>query len=248
MKIFDSHFHIINPEFPLFENNGYLPLNFTIEDYQKKTQDLGIVGGAVVSGSFQKFDQEYLIDALNKLGKNYFGVANIPMHMRLADLEKLNKSNIVGVRFNVKRGGSEGIDNLVELSNRLFDKYNWHTELYIDSKDLKELNPILMDIPKFSIDHLGLSKEGILSLYHWAEKGVKIKASGFGRINFDPITVMKNIYSINPTSLMFGTDLPSTRANIPFSVKDVELIKENFTELEQQNIFYRNSEEWYIKT
>ena len=95
MKVFDSHFHIINPEFPLFENNGYLPPNFTIEDYQKKTQDLGIVGGAIVSGSFQKFDQEYLIDSLNKLGKNYFGVANIPMKMRQEDLEKLNKSNIV---------------------------------------------------------------------------------------------------------------------------------------------------------
>ena len=169
------------------------------------------------------------------------------MKMRQEDLEKLNKSNIVGVRFNLKRVCSEGIDNLVELSNRLLDKYNWHTELYIDSKDLKELNPILMDIPKFSIDHLGLSKEGILSLYHWAEKGVKIKATGFGRINFDPITVMKKIYSINPNSLMFGTDLPSTRASIPFSIKDIELIKENFTELEQQNIFYRNSEEWYIK-
>ena len=247
MKIFDSHFHIINPKYPLFENNGYLPPDFTIQNYHEQTQNIEIIGGAIVSGSFQKFDQEYLTDSLNKLGGNYFGVANIPLEMGHEELDRLNRSNIVAVRFNLKRGGSESIHNLVKLSNCLFDKYNWHTELYVDSKDLKELNPILMEIPRFSIDHLGLSKNGIKELYYWAEKGVKIKATGFGRIDFDPLTIMKKIYSINPKSLMFGTDLPSTRAKAPFTMKDVELINNNFTELEQQNIFYKNAEEWYVK-
>ncbi|WP_234859100.1 amidohydrolase family protein [Aquimarina aquimarini] len=247
MKIFDSHFHIINPKYPLFENNGYLPPEFTIKKYHEQTQNLEIAGGAIVSGSFQKFDQEYLIDSLNQLGDNYYGVANIPLEMKQKDVDRLNKSNIVAVRFNLKRGGSESIDNLVKLSNRLFDNYNWHTELYVDSKDLKELNPILKEIPQFSIDHLGLSKSGIKELYYWAEKGIKIKATGFGRIDFAPIPIMKKIYSINPKSLMFGTDLPSTRAQTPFTIKDVALIKDNFTEPELQNIFYKNAEEWYIK-
>ncbi len=247
MKIFDAHFHIINPQYPLFENNGYLPPDFTIKNYKEETEHLEIVGGAIVSGSFQKFDQKYLIDALNKFGTGYFGVANIPLEMNHDELNQLKQSNIVAVRFNLKRGGSESIDNLVKLSNHLFDTYNWHTELYVDSKDLKMLKPILMEIPQFSIDHLGLSKSGIKELYYWAEKGVKIKATGFGRIDFNPLAVMKKIYSINPKSLMFGTDLPSTRAATPFTIKDVELIKDNFTEPEQQNIFYKNAEEWYVK-
>lgn len=248
MKIFDAHFQIIDPRYPLFENNGYLPPDFTISDYKEKTQSLDVLGGAIVSGSFQKFEQEYLIDSLNKLGNNYFGVANIPLKMRREELDRLNSSNIVAVRFNLKRGGSESIDNLVKLSNHLFDNYNWHTELYVDSKDLKELNSILKQIPQFSIDHLGLSKNGINELYYWAENGVKIKATGFGRIDFDPLPIIKKIYSINLKSLMFGTDLPSTRARTPFTLKDVALIKNNFTELEQQNIFYKNAEEWYTKT
>ena len=247
MKIFDAHFHIINPEFPLFENNGYLPPYFTIENYKERTRNFVIDGGAIVSGSFQKFDNEYLLDALNKLGETYFGVANIPIDIDESEIDRLNKSNIVAVRFNLKRGGSEAIENLVELSNRLFHKYNWHTELYVDSKDLKELRPILTRIPKFSIDHLGLSKEGILELYRWAEKDVKIKATGFGRIDFDPIPVMKKLNDINPKSLMFGIDLPSTRAKYPFSIKDIALIKANFTESVQQNIFYNNAKEWYGK-
>lgn len=44
MKIFDSHFHIINPKYPLFENNGYLPPDFTIKNYNEQTQNLEIVG------------------------------------------------------------------------------------------------------------------------------------------------------------------------------------------------------------
>lgn len=247
MKIFDSHFHIINPKFPLVENNGYLPPSFTVENYRKKVKDYGIVGGAIVSGSFQKFDQEYLLDSLKTFRKNYFGVANIPIEMKNSELEKLNESNIRAVRFNLKRGGSESLENMVELSNKLHNNYGWHTEFYVDSKDLKELKTTLEQIPKFSIDHLGLSKNGLMDLYYWAEKGIKIKATGFGRVDFNPITVMKKIYLINPDSLMFGTDLPSTRAKEPFTYEHLKRLKDNFSEEEQRKILYQNAKDWYEK-
>lgn len=247
MKIFDSHFHIINPKFPLVENNGFLPPDFTVENYQKEVKDFGVVGGAIVSGSFQKFDYEYLLDSLKTLGKNYFGVANVPIEMKKSELERLNESNIGAVRFNLKRGGSESLENMVELSNKLYNTYGWHTELYIDSINLKELKKTLEQIPKFSIDHLGLSQSGLMDLYYWAEKGVKIKATGFGRVDFNPITIMKKIYSINPDSLMFGTDLPSTRAKKPFTYEHLKRVKDNFSEDEQRKILYQNGKDWYDK-
>lgn len=243
--LFDAHFHIINPKFPLVENNGYLPPEFAAEDYLKATGQYGISGGAIVSGSFQAFDQEYLIDALETLGSNFFGVANIPFDIKDKELERLNKANVVAVRFNVQRGGSEKIEHIEKLSNYLFDRYGWHTELYIDSKELSSLKSVLQNIPKFSIDHLGLSASGLDDLYSWVEKGVKVKATGFGRIDFDPIPVMKTIYNINPQALMFGTDLPSTRAKIPFSERDIWAIADNFSTDELENIFYNNALEWY---
>ena len=227
------------------ENKGYLPPDFTVENYQEKVKDFGIVGGAIVSGSFQKFNQEYLLDSLKEFGENYFGVANIPIGIKNSELEKLNESNIRAVRFNLKRGGSENLENMVELSNKLYDSYGWHTELYVDSKDLKELKRILKQIPRFSIDHLGLSKTGLMELYYWAEKGVRIKATGFGRLDFNPITIMKSIYSINPDSLMFGTDLPSTRAKKPFTYEHLKRLKDNFSEDEQKRILYQNANDWY---
>lgn len=245
MKIFDSHFHIINPKFPLVENNGYLPPAFTTVDYTKSTKKYEIVGGAIVSGSFQAFDQDYLVDALQTLGKNYVGVANIPSDISDEELERLNIANVVAVRFNVKRGGSEKFEKIEELSNRLFEKYGWHTELYIDSIKLAEFKSVLENIPYFSIDHLGLSKKGLEDLYYWVDKGIRVKATGFGRIDFEPVSAMKIIYEINPKALMFGTDLPSTRVKIPFTEKDVRLIKENFSPKELENIFYNNAFDWY---
>ena len=105
MKIFDAHFHIIDPKFLLVANNGYLPTEFTAEDYINRTDNYGITGGAIVSGSFQAFDQEYLIDALKTLGNDFYGVANIPATISDEELERLDNANIRAVRFNVKRGG-----------------------------------------------------------------------------------------------------------------------------------------------
>lgn len=63
-RIFDAHCHIIDPQFPLIANNGYLPDPFGVGDYLATVQPLGVQGGAVVSGSFQGFDQGYLLQAL----------------------------------------------------------------------------------------------------------------------------------------------------------------------------------------
>ena len=42
-----------------------------------------------------------------------------------------------------------------------------------------------MSLPAVSIDHIGLSKAGFLTLLKLAEKGVRVKATGFGRVDFD---------------------------------------------------------------
>lgn len=245
MKIFDSHFHIIDPNFPLVENNGYLPDPFTVDDYAKAFSKYTISSGAVVSGSFQAFDQTYLLNSLNRLGENFYGVANIAADTPKALLDQLNESNVVAVRFNVKRGGSESLDKIEYLSNYLYDHYNWHTELYIENKDLPALRPLLEKIPKFSIDHLGLTKEGLPELFYWVERGVKVKATGFGRMELNAIDIMTQIHAINPASLMFGSDLPSTRATFPFSENDIDLIVNSFDELDLVSIFYQNAQRWY---
>ncbi|WP_405876638.1 hypothetical protein OG762_46275 [Streptomyces sp. NBC_01136] len=35
--VFDAHLHIIDPRFPLIENDGCLPPTFTVEQYRERT-------------------------------------------------------------------------------------------------------------------------------------------------------------------------------------------------------------------
>ena len=244
-KVFDSHFHIIDKRFPLKENQGYLPGNFTVEDYQNRTSDYNIKGGAIVSASFQAFDQTYLISALEDFGSGFVGVSQIPSDISDRELDKLNNAGVRAIRFNLYRGGSESVEHLEQLSNRVYEMFGWHCELYIDSKDLFDLSHILIKLPRLSIDHLGLSIEDFPTLLSLVEKGITIKASGFGRVNFDVRSVIEEIVSINPNALIFGTDLPSTRAPRAYKDNDMLMIIETLGEELAQKVLYDNAINFY---
>lgn len=244
-KLFDSHFHIIDKSFPLVENQGYLPDNFSTTAYLDRTKDYSVLGGAIVSGSFQGFDQDYLLAALAELGPNFVGVAQLPATVSDAELIRLDRAGVRGVRFNLKRGGSEDVAKLDRFSRRVYEQVGWHTELYVDSKDLSELHNILIQLPRVSIDHLGLSQAGLPALLSLVEKGVFVKATGFGRVDFTVKSVLRQITAINPDALMFGTDLPSTRAPRPYSDDDYLIVIDALGEKLAQKVFYENGVKFY---
>lgn len=225
-RFFDSHFHIIDPRFPLVANQGYLPPTFTIADYRVSTANFNIIGGAVVSGSFQGFDQRYLVAALLELGERFVGVTQLPATVSDEEILELDEVGVRAVRFNLYRGGSESIDRLEEMARRVFDLAGWHVELYINSCNLPDFMPRLLALPRVSIDHLGLAREGLPHILKLAEQGAFIKATGFGRCDFEVAEALRSIYSANPRALIFGTDLPSTRAPRPFADTDVTLVLE----------------------
>ncbi len=247
IKFFDSHLHIIDSDFPLYENQGYLPEPFTTSMYLSQLSNYELMGGAIVSGSFQKQDQTYLLDALKKLGENYIGVTQLLANTPDETILSLDKAGVRAVRFNLKRGGSEDISKIAYFANRIYELSNWHVELYIDSTDLKDLFSTLIALPSVSIDHLGLNIKGFNTLLKLVEHGVKVKATGFGRVNFDPASAITAIYSANPNSLMFGTDLPSTRAPRPFEDNDISIITNNLGEEGINKILFQNAYDFYFK-
>ena len=247
-KYFDCHFHIIDKHFPVVANQGFMPDAFTSEDYLERLKAVGLCGGAVVSGSFQAFDQSYLLHALKILGPTFVGVTQVPQSVSDQELQELNSAGVRAVRFNVKRGGSEDIRHLENFARRVHQLVGWHTELYVDSAELADLYETLMTLPAVSIDHLGLSKAGFPTLLKLAEKGVRVKATGFGRVDFDVRPALTDLYAANPRSLMFGTDLPSTRAPRPYQDDDYTLVLETLGEEKAADVFYNNAIEFYRPT
>jgi predicted TIM-barrel fold metal-dependent hydrolase len=243
--LFDSHFHIIDRRFPLTPNNGYLPDDLTCGDYRAQVAQYDLRGGAIVSGSFQTFDQSYLLDALYNLGPLFVGVTQLPATVSDQEILDLDGAGVRAMRFNLKRGGSENVQHLNAMARRVHELAGWHVELYVDSRELDGLFDTLVALPAVSIDHLGLAKEGFGMLLKLAENGVRVKATGFGRVDFDVPTALRELYAANPACLMFGTDLPSTRAPRPYCDDDFLLVANTLGDEAARAIFFDNAAEFY---
>jgi predicted TIM-barrel fold metal-dependent hydrolase len=224
MALFDAHLHIVDPRFPLVANQGYVPDPFTVADYRARTAGLDVTGGAVVSGSFQSDDQEYLRAALAGLGPSFAGVTQLPPDVSDAEILSLHAAGVRAVRANLFRGGAARLASVEALARRVWDLAGWHVELYVDAADLPELEPRIAALPKVSIDHLGLTAGGRGALLRLVAGGARVKATGFGRVELDVPATLRAIDAVDPGALMAGTDLPSTRARRPFADEDLELI------------------------
>jgi predicted TIM-barrel fold metal-dependent hydrolase len=243
--VFDAHFHVIDPRFPLVPNQGYRPEPFTCADYRAATEPLGVGGGVLVSGSFQAFDQGYLVAALDALGPSFVGVTQLPASAADREILELDRAGVRAVRFNLKRGGSADVGDLDAIARRIHELAGWHVELYVDGRDLADLFDVLRSLPAVAIDHLGLSRAGLPTLLRLVESGARVKATGFGRLDFEPGPVLRDIARASPDALLFGTDLPSTRAPRPFREEDLRLIEDCLEPELAAKALYRNAVAFY---
>src|SRR3954447_19116536 len=239
-RLFDSHCHIIDHRFPIVANQGYTPPNFTLADYQAQSKPLGVIAGAVVSGSFQANDQTYLMDLLPKLGTGWVGVTQIPNDTPDAEIARLNGVGVRAVRFNVFRGRIDSVDDIVALATRVHSVAGWHSEIYADAAALAPHVDKLSKLPQISIDHLGMTEAGVPALLDLVAAGCKVKATGFGRTKLDVPKTLEAVARKNSTALVFGTDIPSTRAARPFEAADIDLVERVLGRELAQKAFWDN--------
>ena len=157
----------------------------------------------------------------------------------------LHEASVRAVRFNLYRNEADQLDYLANMADRVFELAGWHVELYLNGKQLEDLYSKLIALPAVCIDHLGLQKCGLPNLYRLAEEGVHTKATGFGRIDFDAIAVLKQLYAINPDGVMFGTDLPCTRAARPYHEQGYLNTLDILGERGAENVFFNNARRFY---
>ena len=172
-------------------------------------------------------------------------MTQVPVSVSDEELVELDRAGVRAVRFNLKRGGSEEVNHLDRLARRVHELVGWHVELYVDSSQLAALSPVLVALPAVSIDHLGLSSAGFVTLLKLVEHGVHVKATGFGRVDFDVKTALTDLFAANPDSLMFGTDLPSTRAPRPYEDSDFALVVEALGDEGACKVLYENAVTFY---
>jgi predicted TIM-barrel fold metal-dependent hydrolase len=173
------------------------------------------------------------------------GVTQLPASVGAEEILALHRAGVRAVRFNLVRGGSAPLDRLEELAARVFALAGWHAELYVDGRDLATLEPRLAALPRVSVDHLGLHGDGLPALLRLVERGVKVKATGFGRGDLDVPEALRAIAAADPGALLFGTDLPSTRAPRPFADADVDLVTAALGPELARRALHDNAAAWY---
>ena len=177
-------------------------------DYRRRTAGLDVVGGAVVSGSFQGFDQTYLLDALRRLGPGFVGVTQLPPTVADEEILALDAAGVRALRFTLARGGSLDVD----LALRVHELAGWHAEVY--ATDLPAHEERLRALPRLVIDHLGMNPEGLATA---VRLGAMVKVTP---------RVRGDLAAVPAEKLMFGTDLPGTRAARRFDRADLDRVRE----------------------
>jgi hypothetical protein len=133
------------------------------------------------------------------------GVTQLPPTADHEEIRALDAAGVRGVRFNLRHGGSLDID----FALRVHELAGWHAEVY--ATDLPAHEGRLRELPRLVVDHLGMNPDGLAAA---VRLGAMVKATPRFRGDLDAVA---------PDRLLFGTDLPGTRAPRTFEPADLEV-------------------------
>ena len=225
----DTHVHIFESHFPLFEGRGYNPPDSTLEDLIHLHQTLGIDRVVFTQPSVYGVDNSAILKGMNvlneKIPNKARGVCAIKMDASENFLQELHEQGIRGVRLNLDNKGGMPLE-LKEIS-KLEDKIKslgWHLEYLFPGKDIVELEPVLSNasVP-ISIGHFayqpataGINSDGFKTLLKLVKDGnTWIKISGANRVSetdlppYDDVLPMaRALVEANSDNVMWGTDWP----------------------------------------
>ncbi|NCF47051.1 MAG: amidohydrolase family protein [Alphaproteobacteria bacterium] len=225
----DTHVHIFESHFPLFEGRGYNPPNSTLEDLIHLHTTLGVDRVVFTQPSVYGVDNSAILKGMNvlneKVANKARGVCAIKMDASDASLEELHDQGIRGVRLNLDNKGGMPLE-LTEIS-KLEDKikgFGWHLEYLFPGKDIVELESVLSNasVP-VSIGHFayqpataGINADGFKTLLRLVKDGnTWIQISGANRVSetdlppYDDVLPMaRALVEANPDNVMWGTDWP----------------------------------------
>lgn len=259
MDIIDSHFHIIGAR-DMEPSLPFAPPPFTVDTYLQVTDriDGGRITGGVVVGGSKNERAETLLESLEQLelearsrgfaradGRNFIGMITGTADLGAERVLTLHAAGVRGIRFNLLRGQPIAEGDLLAVAEKVHDIAGWTTDIAVDIAERPDLADALVDLPAVCINHLGVSGVGVPKLVELASRGVRVKATGFGRIDFAAADALDKVHRANPEALMFGTDLPGTRAQRRFEQGDVDLLVDVLGEWEMRRIMHDNAADFY---
>jgi predicted TIM-barrel fold metal-dependent hydrolase len=237
----DAHCHVFGPvdRFPFAAERAYTPPDAGFEDIERLHARLGLQRAVLVQASCHGTDNSAMVDALERSGGRYAGVAMITPSFTDREIGELHDAGVRGARFNfvAHLGGAPDMDAFWAVVARVA-KIGWHVVLHFDARDLPAYADLLERIPApYVIDHmarvdaaLGIEQEPFQRLCElMGDDRAWVKISGAERLSregppayVDVVPFARALIEIAPERVLWGTDWP--HPNVPRVPDDGDLV------------------------
>lgn len=234
----DCHCHVFGPaaRFPYAPVRSYTPEDAPLEAYLALLDRLGLAHGVLVQPSAYDRDNRAMLDALSLAPQRLRGVAVGGAELTASTLRAWHAVGVRGLRANeFRRDGKPYYQNGVRLAEiepfySQMAELGWHLQLWLDTRDLPELLPLLARVPvPVVVDHMGrmdhrhgVDHPGFQALARGVAEGrLWAKLSGTYRLGASAPDYLEArpfheaLVAANPRQLVWGTDWPHPRPEGP---------------------------------
>jgi 2-pyrone-4,6-dicarboxylate lactonase len=223
------HAHILGPahRYPYSPRRVYTPPDCLLPDYERVLGALGLERAVLVQPSVYGEDNAALLEALERGGGRFRGVAVVAGDVADAELQRLHARGVRGVRANVvdvpgRTPGALPLRELEALARRIAP-LGWHLELLLHVDEFPRLERDLADFPvDLVLGHLGytstargLGDPGFGALLRLVRPGrCWVKLTGPYRISreappyADVAPFARALAEARPDRLLWGSDWP----------------------------------------
>jgi len=155
----DGHAHVFHRGLPLAPGRRYAPdYDAPMETYLRLLDENGMTHGVLVQPSFLGTDNSHLVDCMARAGGRLGGIAVVEDGIETAELEKLHRAGVSGIRWNLV--GKPLPDLEAATTRALVDRVKglgWQIEIQRSASDAAALARRLGDLGvTVVVDHWGL--------------------------------------------------------------------------------------------
>ena len=240
----DCHMHVFGPydRYPLAPERAYNVPEASLEEHERMKAAVGLERTVLVQASGFGTDNRAMLAALEQAGVRGRGVAVAAPQTPLAELQRMHKVGVRGLRLNLHtfsgRHAGEPAD-LLRTYERLVAPLGWHVQLFCSPATLLSVAsaiercsvPLVIDHMSLPDSSLGTTQPSFRAMVElMSANHVWVKIAGADRVTQktgnlrDALPFMRALVQAAPQRVVWGSDWPHSGYHARQQVHDDSIL------------------------
>jgi D-galactarolactone isomerase len=147
--------HVYEPGYPVRAQGSLPARSATLADYLRVKQRLGLTRTVVVQAGAYGTDNRCALAAMERLGADARGVAIVDPEAPNAEIGRLAKLGMRGIRYHMVRSPTLSWESLPGMAARVA-AFGWHAQVQCEPREIAAREKMLAGLPcDLVIDHVG---------------------------------------------------------------------------------------------